>query len=192
MQRTPLSYESSTATPPLSRGPATSFGGFWHPSALSRYRAGCDDRRMPSFRHGDIEIHYIERGEGFPVLLFAPGGMRSASGFWKNSPWNPVAELSDRFRVISMDQRNAGKSTARFLRSASLKHSLIHPHQQGFTPTRGSLSRSTERSPMVLSCYRAGCDDRRMPSFSHGDIEIHYIERGEGFPVLLFAPGGIG
>ncbi len=80
--------------------------------ALSRGLAGCDDPQMPSFSHGEVEIHYIERGEGFPVLLFAPGGMRSASGFWKNSPWNPVAELSDRFRVISMDQRNAGKSTA--------------------------------------------------------------------------------
>ena len=67
---------------------------------------------MPSFSYDDVEIHYVERGTGFPVLLFAPGGMRSASGYWKNSPWNPVAELSDHFRVVSMDQRNAGKSTA--------------------------------------------------------------------------------
>ena len=67
---------------------------------------------MPSFERDDILIHYIERGEGFPVLLFAPGGMRSAAGFWKNSPWNPVTALSDRYRVIAMDQRNAGKSKA--------------------------------------------------------------------------------
>jgi len=67
---------------------------------------------MPSFSYDDIDIHYTERGEGFPVLTFAPGGMRSADAFWKNSPWNPMAELSGDFRVISMDQRNAGKSTA--------------------------------------------------------------------------------
>lgn len=67
---------------------------------------------MATFEYGDVTIHYIERGEGFPVLLFAPGGMRSAAGFWKSSPWNPVTELSDRFRVIAMDQRNAGRSTA--------------------------------------------------------------------------------
>ena len=67
---------------------------------------------MPSFERGDVVIHYIERGEGFPILLFAPGGMRSAAGFWKSSPWNPVEELSDRYRVIAMDQRNAGKSRA--------------------------------------------------------------------------------
>lgn len=67
---------------------------------------------MPTFERDDVKIHYIERGEGFPVLLFAPGGMRSASGFWKNAPWNPVTELSGAFRVIGMDQRNAGRSTA--------------------------------------------------------------------------------
>jgi len=65
---------------------------------------------MPDFTHDDVTLHYLERGEGFPILLFAPGGMRSAAGYWKNSPWNPVAELSDRWRIIAMDQRNAGKS----------------------------------------------------------------------------------
>jgi pimeloyl-ACP methyl ester carboxylesterase len=67
---------------------------------------------MPSFERKGAEIHYLERGAGFPVLLFAPGGMRSASDFWEASPWNPITELEDGFRVIAMDQRNAGKSTA--------------------------------------------------------------------------------
>ncbi len=78
---------------------------------------------MPDFERGEVRIHYFERGgteqggtqngeSGLPVLLFAPGGMRSAAGFWKNSPWNPVDALSDRHRVIAMDQRNAGKSRA--------------------------------------------------------------------------------
>ncbi len=38
--------------------------------------------------------------------------MRSAISFWARSPWNPIETLSDRFRVIAMDQRNAGHSTA--------------------------------------------------------------------------------
>ena len=67
---------------------------------------------MDTFERDDLKISYLERGEGFPILLFAPGGMRSASGFWKDSPWNPVTELSDIYRVIAMDQRNAGGSTA--------------------------------------------------------------------------------
>jgi pimeloyl-ACP methyl ester carboxylesterase len=67
---------------------------------------------MPTFTRGDVSIHYEEHGEGFPVLLFAPGGMRSAIPLWERAPFHPVRELSDRFRVISMDQRNAGQSRA--------------------------------------------------------------------------------
>jgi pimeloyl-ACP methyl ester carboxylesterase len=67
---------------------------------------------MAVFARDDVRLHYELRGEGFPVLLFAPGGMRSAASFWARSPWNPVEVLSTRFRVIAMDQRNAGESRA--------------------------------------------------------------------------------
>jgi pimeloyl-ACP methyl ester carboxylesterase len=67
---------------------------------------------MPIFEHGDTRLHYAESGEGFPILLFAPGGMRSAAAFWTRSAWNPVEALAPHFRVIAMDQRNAGRSTA--------------------------------------------------------------------------------
>lgn len=59
-----------------------------------------------------IDIHYEVLGEGFPVLLFAPGGMRSEATFWQNSPWDPRVSLAPEFRVIAMDQRNAGQSSA--------------------------------------------------------------------------------
>lgn len=70
---------------------------------------------MPVFqRDGDTPatIHYEEHGSGFPVLTLAPGGMRSAGDWWAKMPWNPVTELSRDYRVITMDQRNAGGSTA--------------------------------------------------------------------------------
>jgi pimeloyl-ACP methyl ester carboxylesterase len=67
---------------------------------------------VPTFTDGAVELYYEERGEGFPLLLIAPGGMRSAVPFWERTPWNPAAELADGYRVIAMDQRNAGKSTA--------------------------------------------------------------------------------
>lgn len=67
---------------------------------------------MPTFQHGEARIHYTEHGTGFPVLTLAPGGMRSAGDWWAKMPWNPVAELSGTHRVITMDQRNAGASTA--------------------------------------------------------------------------------
>lgn len=66
---------------------------------------------MATFENGQVTLYYEEQGSGFPVLLIAPGGMRSSVGFWQNTPWNPMEHLSDRYRVIAMDQRNAGRST---------------------------------------------------------------------------------
>ena len=59
-----------------------------------------------------IRIYYETYGEGYPLLLFAPGGMRSAIDFWGKSSWNPITALAGDFQVIAMDQRNAGSSTA--------------------------------------------------------------------------------
>lgn len=67
---------------------------------------------MAVLRTDDAEIHYEVHGAGFPVLALAPGGMRSAGDYWAKVPWNPVEQLADRFRVITMDQRNAGSSRA--------------------------------------------------------------------------------
>lgn len=67
---------------------------------------------MPIFARGDTKLYYEEHGSGFPLLLIAPGGMRSSISFWEKTPWNPIVQLSPTYRVIAMDQRNAGKSTA--------------------------------------------------------------------------------
>ncbi len=67
---------------------------------------------MPFFERDATTIYYELHGEGFPVVLFAPGGMRSAVSFWEGSQFNPITELSAHFRVIAMDQRNAGNSRA--------------------------------------------------------------------------------
>lgn len=67
---------------------------------------------MPIFERDGARIHYQVSGEGFPVLLLAPGGMRSAIPVWENAPWNPLGRLGSGYKVIAMDQRNAGQSTA--------------------------------------------------------------------------------
>jgi len=66
---------------------------------------------MPTLEQGSVSLYYEVSGEGFPVLLFAPGGMRSAIDFWAGE-WNPIDALAPHFQVIAMDQRNAGKSRA--------------------------------------------------------------------------------
>jgi pimeloyl-ACP methyl ester carboxylesterase len=67
---------------------------------------------MPTLQRADVSLYYEEYGSGVPLLLMAPGGMRSAIEFWHRSPFDPTAELAKSFRVIAMDQRNAGKSRA--------------------------------------------------------------------------------
>lgn len=67
---------------------------------------------MAEFDDGTRSIHYDIEGDGYPVLLIAPGGMRSANDLWTDMPWNPRTALRADYRVIGMDQRNAGRSTA--------------------------------------------------------------------------------
>jgi pimeloyl-ACP methyl ester carboxylesterase len=62
----------------------------------------------------DGELRYEVSGTGFPVLLFAPGGLRSRLEMWSGlaRPWvdwtRALPEAG--FTAIAMDQRNAGQS----------------------------------------------------------------------------------
>ena len=68
---------------------------------------------MAIYRHENTSIYYEDSGEDLPaLLLIAPGGMKSALSFWKGTPWDPREQLRGRYRIIAMDQRNAGSSTA--------------------------------------------------------------------------------
>lgn len=72
---------------------------------------------MASFERAGAQIHYYLEGkplegDAVPVLLIAPGGMRSAHEIWDNTPWNPRTQLADSHALVGMDQRNAGRSTA--------------------------------------------------------------------------------
>lgn len=60
---------------------------------------------MNSIRSGAYDIHYEERGSGFPLLL-----IHGLAG--DHHAWDPLMELwQRRFRVIAPDNRGAGKST---------------------------------------------------------------------------------
>jgi pimeloyl-ACP methyl ester carboxylesterase len=67
---------------------------------------------MPTFEREGVSIYYEVHGQGFPLLLFAPGGVRSSIAIWSRAPYDPIRELSADFRVIALDQRNAGRSRA--------------------------------------------------------------------------------
>jgi len=68
---------------------------------------------MPFLKHGEASIYYEEYGSGYPVLLFAPGSLNSTIDAWRDlAAFDPTVELADEFRLIAMDQRNAGQSWA--------------------------------------------------------------------------------
>ncbi len=65
---------------------------------------------MPSLQRDGATLYYEEFGRGFPVLTFAPAGLQSTIAVWSqpSAPISPITELAGEFRVIAMDQRNAG------------------------------------------------------------------------------------
>jgi hypothetical protein len=73
---------------------------------------------MPVLTRPDGEIHYQVTGSGFPVLLYAPGGLKSRMSMWPSPDTGPArvwvdwtAELPKAgFTAVAMDQRNAGAS----------------------------------------------------------------------------------
>jgi pimeloyl-ACP methyl ester carboxylesterase len=73
---------------------------------------------MPVLTRPDGEIYYETHGQGFPVLLFAPGGLRSRLEMWSAPAEGPPRPWVDwtralpaaGFTAIAMDQRNAGQS----------------------------------------------------------------------------------
>jgi pimeloyl-ACP methyl ester carboxylesterase len=75
---------------------------------------------MPFLSRPDGRIHYRVHGSGFPVLLFAPGGLRSRMELWPAPPGGPPRPWVDwtaalpaaGFTAVAMDQRNAGASLA--------------------------------------------------------------------------------
>ena len=68
---------------------------------------------MPTLDNGPVTLHYETVGEGPPILLLAPGGLRASRvATWAAAPWNPIDALADRYTVVAMDQRNTGTSFA--------------------------------------------------------------------------------
>src|ERR1700709_380162 len=64
---------------------------------------------MPSFHHGDVEIAYLDEGEGDPIVL-VHGFASSKNVNWVYPEW--VSELSkNNRRVIALDNRGHGDSS---------------------------------------------------------------------------------
>ena len=85
---------------------------------------------MPTLEHQGASIYYEEHGQGFPILTFAPAGLLSTIAVWDSAmaPVKPVAEWSANYRVITMDQRNAGGRSRAPLTAQDGWHSYAADH----------------------------------------------------------------
>jgi pimeloyl-ACP methyl ester carboxylesterase len=136
---------------------------------------------MPTFTRNETTIFYEVHGEGPALLLFAPGGMRSATAIWGRAPYSPIAEFASQFRVITMDQRNAGASRAPVTASDGW-HSYTDDHVAlldalevercqvlgmciGCTFTLGLIARAPERVSAAVLEQPIGLSDTNRPVF---------------------------
>lgn len=65
---------------------------------------------MGTVARNGTTLYFEEFGSGYPMLLIAPGGLNSTIEMWQRASIDPIACFSDDFRLIAMDQRNAGRS----------------------------------------------------------------------------------
>jgi pimeloyl-ACP methyl ester carboxylesterase len=65
---------------------------------------------MPTVERAGATIYYEDHGDpSLPaLLLLAPGALNSTIDFWTRMSINPFEAFAGEFRIIGMDQRNAG------------------------------------------------------------------------------------
>jgi len=65
---------------------------------------------MPTVERDGASIYYEEHGSAAQpaLLLLSPGGLNSTIDFWDRLPLRPLEAFASDFRIIAMDQRNAG------------------------------------------------------------------------------------
>jgi pimeloyl-ACP methyl ester carboxylesterase len=85
---------------------------------------------MPTIERNGAAIYYEEHGKGFPIFTFAPAGLASTISVWSgaSAPINPVTEWSSDYRVIVMDQRNAGGKSRGPISAADGWHTYAADH----------------------------------------------------------------
>jgi pimeloyl-ACP methyl ester carboxylesterase len=85
---------------------------------------------MPTIQNRDATIYFEEYGQGFPILTFAPAGLQSIIdvGNGPSAPVNPITEFVPGYRVIVMDQRNAGGKSRAPITAQDSWHSYTSDH----------------------------------------------------------------
>ena len=88
---------------------------------------------MAVLKRPDGEIHYQTFGTGFPVLLFAPGGLRSRMEMWPAPVCSRPGSTAARRRTTSASHHvtTGSRFADRGLRCESGKDRGAEPHTNG-------------------------------------------------------------
>ena len=149
---------------------------------------------MPVFNVREAEIHRV-RGSGHPLLLFAPGGLRSHLEFWRHGPSNPSAPVTD---VLARHTPRRSRSAQLFAPAwpTEARDLRLRWSPRGHRADRGPRGRDRPGAHRVAA---DGGGDRRAVRRTHGRLHARRDPEasrpcarprlGRGVPPPL--PGGV-
>lgn len=138
---------------------------------------------MASFRHGDVEIDYIDQGTGAPVVL-VHGFASNKDVNWVYPGW--VTTLSRAgYRVLAIDNRGHGKSTKLYdpeaYHSATMAQDVIALLDHLAIPAADLMGYSMGAR---ISAFAALAHPERVRSVILGGLGIRLVD-GVGLPMSI-------
>ena len=140
-------------------------------------------RGMPRFAHGDVEIAFLDEGEGEPIVLIH-GFASNKEVNWVLPGWVTTLTRAGR-RVIALDNRGHGQSTK--LYEPAAYHSAIMAQDVRALLDHLALPRADIIGYSMgarIAAFLALADPQRVRAAVLGGLGIHLVE-GVGLPETI-------
>jgi pimeloyl-ACP methyl ester carboxylesterase len=140
-------------------------------------------RGMPGFAHEDVEIAFLDEGEGEPIVLIH-GFASNKEVNWIAPGWVTTLRRAGR-RVIALDNRGHGQSTK--LYEPAAYHSAIMAQDVRALLDHLSLPRADVMGYSMgarIAAFLALADPQRVRAAVLGGLGIHLVE-GVGLPETI-------
>ena len=140
-------------------------------------------RGMPRFAHEDVEIAFLDEGEGEPIVLIH-GFASNKEVNWVAPGWVTTLTRAGR-RVIALDNRGHGQSTK--LYEPAAYHSAIMAQDVRALLDHLALPRADIMGYSMgarIAAFLALADPRRVRAAVLGGLGIHLVE-GVGLPETI-------
>jgi len=116
---------------------------------------------MPTVTIDGLEVNYVTRGNGTPLLMLAPGGFDATlakwttAGVWKSM--RPLDTLGNQFMVIAYDRRESGASGGRVERlSIGIREAFVLGGCMGCSVALGFAARFPEATRALVLHWPVG------------------------------------